>query len=80
MSAGIWVGILILAVALATTAWRRAMNGKPRAFWILMGTAVASDIWYTATNGVLTGTWVASAIGLMSALIALTMFAARHSR
>jgi hypothetical protein len=77
---GIVVGLGFLTLAVTTTTWRRAMEGKPRAFLILMGLCIASVIWHTASESVLTVVWVLFAISLTSALIAITMFAARHSR
>jgi hypothetical protein len=79
MTAGIWLAILGLTIILAATAHRRALDGKPRAWYLLMVLCVASGIWHTAATGVLTWPWALSAAGLTSGLIALTMFAARRS-
>jgi uncharacterized membrane protein YhaH (DUF805 family) len=80
MTAGIWLAILGLTIILATVAHRRALDGKPHAWYALIGLCVASGIWHTATNGVGSWPWMLSTVGLMSGLAALVMFATRRSR
>jgi hypothetical protein len=80
MTPGLVVAAGFLALAVTSATWGRAMNGKPRAFLIQLGLCIAVGVWHTATQGVLTVAWVLFAIALTLVLIALTMFAARHSR
>jgi hypothetical protein len=72
--------LVVGAVIVATVLWRRAMAGKPRAWFVLMVLCVASGIWHTATYSVFTGAWLVNALGLALGLMALTMYAARNSR
>lgn len=81
MTAGIWLAIAGLTTIWATWVWHRAVHeGKPRLWYASLFLAAASGIWHMATEGAASWAWALSAVGFICALVALAMFAARHSR